>query len=55
MDMQDIKLGALNFITFMVSFSDIEQWLKLTLLLVSIVYTVMKIYNLGKKGDDKIL
>jgi len=55
MDMQDIKLGALNLITFMVSFSDIEQWLKLTLLLASIVYTIMKIYNLGKKGDDKIL
>jgi len=29
--------------------------LKLTLLLVSIVYTVMKIYNLSKKNDDKIL
>ena len=28
--MQDIKLGALNLITFMVSFSNIEQWLKLT-------------------------
>jgi len=51
-DMQDIKLGALNFITFMVSFSDIEQWLKLTLLLVSIVYTIMKIINMSKQNKN---
>jgi hypothetical protein len=50
--MQDIKLGALNFITFMVSFSDIEQWLKLTLLLVSIVYTIMKIINMSKQNKN---
>ena len=50
--MQDIKLGALNLITFMVSFSDIEQWLKLTLLLVSIVYTIMKIINISKQNKN---
>jgi len=50
--MQDIKLGALNFITFMVSFSNIEQWLKLTLLLVSIVYTIMKIINISKDNKN---
>jgi hypothetical protein len=50
--MQDIKLGALNLITFMVSFSDIEQWLKLTLLLVSIVYTIMKIINMSKQHKN---
>ena len=50
--MQDIKLGALNFITFMVSFSNIEQWLKLTLLLVSIVYTIMKIINISKQNKN---
>jgi len=50
--MQDIKLGALNLITFMVSFSDIEQWLKLTLLLVSIVYTIMKIINMSKQNKN---
>lgn len=49
MDMQDIKLGFINFITFIVSFSDIEQWLKVTLLLVSIVYTIMKIINMQNK------
>jgi len=50
--MQDIKLGALNLITFMVSFSNIEQWLKLTLLLASIVYTVMKIINMSKQNKN---
>jgi hypothetical protein len=50
--MQDIKLGALNLITFMVSFSNIEQWLKLTLLLVSIVYTIMKIINISKENKN---
>ena len=50
--MQDIKIGALNLITFMVSFSDIEQWLKLTLLLVSIVYTIMKIINMSKENKN---
>ena len=50
--MQDIKLGALNFITFIVSFSNIEQWLKLTLLLVSIVYTIMKIINISKENKN---
>ena len=50
--MQDIKLGALNFITFMVSFYNIEQWLKLTLLLVSIVYTIMKIINISKENKN---
>ena len=50
--MQDIKIGALNLITFMVSFSDIEQWLKLTLLLVSIVYTIMKIININKQNKN---
>jgi hypothetical protein len=50
--MQDIKLGALNLITFMVSFSNIEQWLKLTLLLVSIVYTIMKIINMSKQNKN---
>ena len=50
--MQDIKLGALNLTTFMVSFSNIEQWLKLALLLVSIVYTVMKIINMSKQNKN---
>lgn len=50
--MQDIKLCALNLLTFMVSFSNIEQWLKLALLSVSIVYTVMKIINMSKQNKN---
>jgi hypothetical protein len=48
--MQDIKLAFINSITLtLASFSNIEQWLKITLLVVSIVYTVLKIFNLNKK------
>lgn len=41
--MQDFKIGALNLLTLTVSFSSVEQWLKILLLVVSIVYTVLKI------------
>lgn len=44
--MQDIKIGAINLLTFTVSFSSIEQWLKIALLVVSIGYTVMKIIEM---------
>ena len=46
--MQDIKIGAINLLTFTVSFSSIEQWLKIALLVVSIGYTVMKIIEMKK-------
>jgi len=49
--MQDLKLAFINFLTFTVSFSDVEQWLKLTLLVVSIAYTVLKIFNINKKRE----
>ena len=44
--MQDIKIGAINLLTFTVSFTSIEQWLKIALLIVSIGYTVMKIIEM---------
>ena len=44
--MQDIKIGAINLLTFTVSFTSIEQWLKIVLLVVSIGYTVMKIIEI---------
>ena len=47
--MQDIKIGAINLLTFTVSFSNVEQWLKIALLVVSIVYTVLKILQFKKK------
>ncbi len=51
--MQDIKIGAINLLTFTVSFSNIEQWLKITLLVVSIAYTVLKIFKMSNKDKDK--
>mgnify|MGYP003658298730 FL=1 len=49
--MQDIKIGAINLLTFTVSFSSIEQWLKITLLVVSITYTVLKIFKMKNKNE----
>jgi len=53
MDMQDIKIAFINFLTFTISFSNVEQWLKLTLLIVSIVYTIQKIIELKNKKKDE--
>ena len=53
MNAQDIKIAFINFLTFAISFSNVEKWLKLTLLIVSIVYTIQKIIELkNKKKDD---
>ena len=49
--MQDIKIGAINLLTFTVSFSSIEQWLKITLLVVSIAYTVLKIFKMKNENN----
>ena len=49
--MQDIKIGAINLLTFTVSFSNVEQWLKISLLVVSIVYTVLKIFKMNDKNE----
>ena len=51
MDMNDLKMGFINFAAFSVSFTDVEIWLKLTLLTVTIVYTVLKIVKLSKKNE----
>jgi uncharacterized protein (DUF779 family) len=51
MDMQDIKIAFINFLTFTISFSNVEQWLKLTLLIVSIIYTIQKIFELKNKNE----
>ena len=53
--MQDFKIGSLNLLTFTVSFSSVEQWLKITLLVTSIVYTVLKIVKMKKDEADKKL
>jgi hypothetical protein len=55
MNMDDFKLGLFNSITFMVSFSHVENSLKIILLLASIIYTFQKIYEgyKRKKGYEK--
>jgi hypothetical protein len=49
MNMDDLKIGFINFSAFTVSFTDVEIWLKLTLLTVTIIYTVMKIIKISEK------
>jgi hypothetical protein len=49
MDINDLKIGFINFAAFSVSFTNVENWLKLTLLIVTIVYTVLKIIKLSEK------
>jgi hypothetical protein len=54
MSIEDLKLGIFNGLTFIISFTDIENSLKILLLLVSIIYTVIKIYETYKKNDKKL-
>lgn len=53
MTTEDLKIGFLNFSTFLVSFSNIESILKIILLIVSIVYTLNKIVNLRNEKKNK--
>lgn len=45
MDQGSIKLYCLNALTIYLSFTNLETTLKILLLLISIVYTSMKIYD----------
>ena len=51
MDLQDLKIYALNGTSLMMSFSNIETTLKILLLIISIGYTVSKWYKLHKEND----
>jgi len=42
MTFQDLKLTCINSLVLAISFSDIEQTLKIALLIISIVYTTLK-------------
>ena len=48
MNIEDLKLTFLNTGALLVSFSNIEDILKIALLSVSIIYTVLKIIDLRK-------
>jgi len=52
-NMESYKVGAINAIAMLVSFTRLEDVLKITLLLVSIIYTVLKIIEIIKKNKDK--
>jgi hypothetical protein len=49
---QSFKIYALNTASMLISFSNIEQTLKITLLTVSILYTIIQTYKLINKKDD---
>ena len=57
MDQGSVRLYCLNVLTLIMSFTNLEAKLKILLLLISIVYTSMKIYDwvlikLNKKNAD---
>jgi len=52
MTMQDIKIYVINFLSLVVSFTQIEMALKLILLSASIVYTAQRIWiNYNEKKN----
>jgi len=53
MTIQDLKIGILNAFTLGVSFTQIENSLKIILLLLSIGYTAQKIYETHKNKNEK--
>jgi hypothetical protein len=51
MSINDLKLYSLNTLAMAVSFTNIENTLKIILLLASIVYTIMKTIELFKNRN----
>jgi hypothetical protein len=52
MSLDDLRLYTFNVITLGVSFTAVEDSLKIILLLASIVYTLQKIYGTYKKKNE---
>lgn len=52
MSLDDLRLYTLNIITLGISFTAVENSLKIILLLASIVYTFQKIYATYKKKNE---
>lgn len=53
MSTNDLKIYIINSIAMAISFSNVESVLKIILLLVSIIYTFIKIRQLIKKNDKE--
>lgn len=51
MNINDIKLYALNASAMALSFTNIEEVLKIVLLTISIIYTFMKIIEMKNKNE----
>lgn len=51
--MESSKLYIINSLTFFMTFTNIENTLKILLLLLSIIYTSVKIYEIVKKNEDR--
>ena len=49
MNLSDLKLAVINTIALIISTTNIEEVLQITLLLASIIYTLLKIVDLWKK------
>jgi hypothetical protein len=52
MSNNDLKLGAVNAISMALSFSNIENTLKIILLMFSILYTGLKIFEMVKNKNN---
>lgn len=52
MRLEDLKIPILNGLTLGVTFTNIEMTLKILLLLLSILYTCIKIYDYFKKKNN---
>jgi hypothetical protein len=55
MSLNDLKLYTLNSVAMAISFTNLENTLKIVLLLISIMYTIMKTLQLmkNKNNDNK--
>lgn len=52
MNINDLKIGLINSVAFAISFSNIETYLKITLLVVSIILTILKIIDHFQKKNE---
>jgi hypothetical protein len=51
--MESTRLYIINSLTFFITFTNIENTLKILLLLLSIIYTAVKIYEIFKRNEDR--
>jgi hypothetical protein len=53
MSFNDLKIYTLNSVAMAISFTNVENTLKIVLLLVSILYTIIKTVQLVKNKNNK--